>query len=269
MIKVYILENPEIKNWKKVLTSMHNNFIIKKIPEKFDKNIWINRGVKFIKSESEITEKVPVFNWTKTIQNESYYTASHPDNLGAWNFGYFNVVDVNWELETEYFIYVDGSYGRKYKTSGYSVILCTEYDPDPQAISHNNMKYKVIEFGKTPVYGINLKDYSIDENISVPATNNRAEGYAMIRALILARTLKGIVTIVSDSELWCNIITKWMNYWMKNRIVKKNPDMVNAVYKLYKSDINILHQNSHKENQTQHGFGNDMADKYAVKGAAN
>ena len=88
--------------------------------------------------------------------------------------------------------------------------------------------------------------------------------------------------IVSDSEFWINVITKWTNSWIKKFIIceKKNLDLIILInyymHNLYDNGIEIVfqHVNGHadKNKEKELNFyekGNIMADKLANLGHKN
>lgn len=86
------------------------------------------------------------------------------------------------------------------------------------------------------------------------------------------------VLIVSDSQFWIDLITKWMNNWISKRILvdKKNLDIIIMIYNMLSlySDNNIKlcfqHVEGHKdkkekeENLNVYYKGNILADKLAT-----
>jgi hypothetical protein len=148
-------------------------------------------------------------------------------------------------------------------------------------------------------------------------TNIRAEGYAILYVLILFKLLlvdnceinnsndiinllnkhhlfpfesfKDEITlsskcetkdilIVTDSEFWINVITKWSGNWFKKNIIleKKNSDLVLYILYYYHSllnnniNVDFQHVKGHADNKkpkfyTYFEAGNIEADKLAVK----
>ncbi len=86
------------------------------------------------------------------------------------------------------------------------------------------------------------------------------------------------IHIITDSEFWINVITKWMPNWIKKKILlsKKNPDILLYLY-YYTSflndngiDVKYIHVKSHQtKNRTYHADGNDVADVLATSSANN
>ena len=149
-------------------------------------------------------------------------------------------------------------------------------------------------------------------------TNIRAEGYAILYSLVYIKLLtidkystkqsiidnfkldkltnikkdinsvdfklksRNKYLIVSDSEFWINVITKWTNSWIKKFIIceKKNLDLIILInyymHNLYDNGIEIVfqHVNGHadKNKEKELNFyekGNIMADKLANLGHKN
>jgi ribonuclease HI len=92
------------------------------------------------------------------------------------------------------------------------------------------------------------------------STNNRMEGMAILAALAIVDT--GPLTIITDSMLWVNILTKWASNWEKRGFTKiKNPDIVIPAFRLFRaSDAKIEWVAGHSGNA-----GNSDADYWANK----
>jgi ribonuclease HI len=96
------------------------------------------------------------------------------------------------------------------------------------------------------------------------STNIRMEGKALTAALKDAAGEKCV--IITDSEFWMNVLTKWAPAWERNGWRKKggeikNLDIVREIYPLYKSSQATLqwtrgHVGTH---------GNELADEWANK----
>lgn len=96
------------------------------------------------------------------------------------------------------------------------------------------------------------------------STNIRMEGKALIAALKLAGNEE--VEILTDSEFWINVITKWAPGWEAKGWKKKggeikNLDIVQEVYELYQ-DANTTLTWTRGHIGT---VGNEHADEWASK----
>jgi len=96
------------------------------------------------------------------------------------------------------------------------------------------------------------------------STNIRMEGKAMIAALTDAGNSE--CEIISDSQFWINVITKWAasweaDGWTKKKSEIKNLDIVQEVYELYKqSNAKLIWVRGHEGN-----VNNELADVWANK----
>ena len=162
---------------------------------------------------------------------------------------------------------------------------------------------------------LSLTDFN--QTMELEVTNIRAEGYAILYVLIifklilidkvkisdtnkLIKTLDNYtifsnnnfkqeiklcnncdskdILIVTDSEFWINVITKWSPKWFNKDIIleKKNPDLVLYVMYYYhlllknKINVDFKHVKGHAEKKkvqyyTYYEAGNIEADKLAVQ----
>lgn len=95
------------------------------------------------------------------------------------------------------------------------------------------------------------------------SSNIRMEGRAIIEAL---KDSEGEpCLILTDSEFWINVITKWAVGWERRRWTKKggeikNLDMVQEAHHLYQeSDAVLVWVKAHNDNP-----GNELADHWAT-----
>ena len=96
------------------------------------------------------------------------------------------------------------------------------------------------------------------------STNIRMEAMALIAAYKLAEPGDEIMT---DSELWVNVVTKWAPTWKANGWTKKtgpikNLELVQELYELFvsKPDVNLKWTRGHVGTE-----GNELADEWANK----
>lgn len=176
----------------------------------------------------------------------------------AWN------VKFNWNPDIEVRIFTDGSATlQKPKNGGHAMyVMEGQYDG-------------MIKYGRTPDIDINGDPCAI--------TNNRGEGLAIINAMefVKINDIRYPVEIVTDSQLYINIITKWMYEWYNlspTFTIKKdggliaNKDIVETLYNLRRANITFRHVNSHRtapENKDSLEYllwyGNNVVDQYAKK----
>ncbi len=95
-------------------------------------------------------------------------------------------------------------------------------------------------------------------------TNIRMEAMALIAAYKIAETGDQIMT---DSEFWVNVVTKWADGWRKNGWTKKsgpikNLELVKELFELYetKPDVALTWTRGHVGTE-----GNELADEWANK----
>lgn len=121
--------------------------------------------------------------------------------------------------------------------------------------------------------GIYFKDKEIRVSEKLPGkeqTNNRAELYAVLRALELCNDNVSTLEIRSDSEYVINIFERWIEGWKKRNWEKrkgeiKNKDLIKKIDKLICDRVGkvfFIHVRAHQGEE-----GNETADKLAKKGA--
>lgn len=98
----------------------------------------------------------------------------------------------------------------------------------------------------------------------VKSSNIRMEGSALIAAMEILAGKEG--TVVTDSEFWINVLTKWAPAWEKNEWTKKNGeiknlDLVKKAYMLYKiGNVKLKWTRGHVGTKM-----NEVADEWANK----
>ena len=111
--------------------------------------------------------------------------------------------------------------------------------------------FAVIEDGRPVALGSELK-----------SSNIRMEGCALIAAMEMLAGEKG--EVVTDSEFWVNVLTKWapkweLNGWKKKSGEIKNLDLVKKAYALYKlGNVKLKWTRGHAGTNM-----NEMADEWA------
>lgn len=114
--------------------------------------------------------------------------------------------------------------------------------------------------------------YNISEKIKGKQTNQRAELYAILKALqlIIIKNYTNII-IYTDSQYSINCITKWVKNWVKNEWHDKNhkpvknKDLIEPIYNICKINSHIIfkHILAHTNKQDEHSLGNSKADLLA------
>lgn len=99
------------------------------------------------------------------------------------------------------------------------------------------------------------------------STNIRMEAQALIAAYKLAESGDEILT---DSEFWVNVVTKWAPGWQKNGWTKKsgpikNLELVKELYALYAEKPGVKLQWTRGHVGTE---GNELADQWANRARA-
>ena len=118
---------------------------------------------------------------------------------------------------------------------------------------------------------------NISEKFTTRPSNQRAELYAIIRAILLLtpteiKTKKNI--IYTDSMYSINCVERWCKNWIKNgwqtknKKTVKNQDLIKQLYILVnKNKIYLNHIKAHTGKSDIHSIGNSIADKLALNGA--
>ena len=115
-------------------------------------------------------------------------------------------------------------------------------------------------------------DFTISEKLIGLPTNQRAELYAILKALLAIDILNyKNINIYTDSMYSINCITKWVKGWKKNgwkdskKKDVKNKDLIDNIDKIYSkyNHIHFNHVQSHTNKTDIHSICNDKADKLA------
>jgi len=104
-----------------------------------------------------------------------------------------------------------------------------------------------------------------DEN---KVTNQRAELYAILKALRITKEITNHIIIFTDSEYSINCVMRWFASWVSRNIVdeKKNVDLIRPIHQYYRAtNFEFRHIRSHTGLQDEHSLGNEMADKLATQ----
>ena len=99
------------------------------------------------------------------------------------------------------------------------------------------------------------------------STNIRMEAMALIAAYKIAGPGDKIMT---DSEFWVNVVTKWAAGWQSNGWTKKsgpikNLELVKELYELYLNNPDVILEWTRGHVGTE---GNELADEWANKARA-
>lgn len=99
------------------------------------------------------------------------------------------------------------------------------------------------------------------------STNIRMEAMALIAAYKIAEPGDKIMT---DSEFWVNVVTKWAAGWQSNGWTKKsgpikNLELVKELYELYLNNPDVILEWTRGHVGTE---GNELADEWANKARA-
>ena len=118
---------------------------------------------------------------------------------------------------------------------------------------------------------------NISDKFTTRPSNQRAELYAIIRAILLLtpteiKTKK--IIIYTDSMYSINCVGRWCKNWIKNgwktknKKDVKNQDLIKTLYILAKKNrVNLTHIKAHTGKNDIHSIGNSVADKLALAGA--
>lgn len=248
----------------------------------------------------------------KRLENLEKYIKK--DEFDIDNFE--NTNEVNIDIY-KYVIFTDGACSKKIpnkpKNGGFGIYI---KDKTIIEILKEFKLYKKCNTDKFTINTETLDKQDFNNEYLYEITNIRAEGYAILYTLIIFKYLlidknkqdkqellnylnnmtifpynnfkekitisnnpiTNDILIITDSEFWINVITKWsVNWFYKNTICnKKNIDLVLYILYYYhlllKNDINVefLHINGHAERKgvncySYNEIGNMEADKLAVK----
>jgi ribonuclease HI len=128
------------------------------------------------------------------------------------------------------------------------------------------------------VYFPNKELADISEKFTLkPITHQRAELYAIYKALVKATRMKvKSIMIYSDSEYSIKSVTLWINNWKKNGWKTtagqpvKNLDIIKPIDEMitsFKGTIKFQHVSAHTKGTDKLSICNDVADALAKRGA--
>lgn len=114
-----------------------------------------------------------------------------------------------------------------------------------------------------------------------PITNNRAELYAILKAIILTNKIDNQrmltngtrikkLTIYSDSEYSVKTFNEWLPKWLKSGKEYMNSDIINETMDHMKNvsfKIVLIHVRAHTGKNDPHSIANAIVDELAKKGA--
>jgi ribonuclease HI len=114
-----------------------------------------------------------------------------------------------------------------------------------------------------------------------PITNNRAELYAILKAIIITniidnkRKLGNLprinkLTIYSDSEYSVKTYNEWLPKWLKTKKEYMNADIIDETMEHMKNasfKIVLIHIRAHTGKNDPHSLANEIVDDLAKKGA--
>lgn len=114
-----------------------------------------------------------------------------------------------------------------------------------------------------------------------PITNNRAELYAILKAIIITniidnkRKLGNLprinkLTIYSDSEYSVKTYNEWLPKWLKTKKEYMNADIIDETMEHMKNasfKIVLVHIRAHTGKKDTHSIANEIVDELAKKGA--
>ena len=114
-----------------------------------------------------------------------------------------------------------------------------------------------------------------------PITNNRAELYAILKAIIISNIINTerikknqeqikVVNIYSDSEYSIKTFNIWLAKWKISKKNYLNADIINEIDDHIKNSsfkINFIHIRAHTNKTDEHSIANNIVDELAKKGA--
>lgn len=150
------------------------------------------------------------------------------------------------------------------KTSGKVLYIYTD-----GACVNNGKKNAKAGIG---VYSENI--FNISERVVGHQTNQRAELYAILKALQLTDINEyDSIHLYTDSMYSINCLTKWIYKWINNSWLDfkkkpvKNKDIILQIYNILynRTNIHLHHVYSHTNKTDIHSLGNSKADDLARK----
>jgi len=201
--------------------------------------------------------KAPIFIWGRLELNCPQALHAKAPHEG-WQCDHFCLVPIDWDTGLMR-MYTDGACsdnGKKNAKAGWAVVI----DHYMTRAYYGNLPHAQITFDEK---------ISFDQSVNIPATNNRAEMFAILFALYKAHQEGCRALIITDSNFTINVLTKWLKSWDRNGVIddKKNPDILRCFLSIWKKvEFQFIHQNSHTNESSQNADGNRLADEYAVKG---
>ncbi len=114
-----------------------------------------------------------------------------------------------------------------------------------------------------------------------PITNNRAELYAILKAIIITNIIDNKrmlgnfsrinkLTIYSDSEYSVKTYNEWLPKWLKTKKEYMNADIIDETMEHMKNasfKIVLVHIRAHTGKNDPHSLANEIVDELAKKGA--
>ena len=114
-----------------------------------------------------------------------------------------------------------------------------------------------------------------------PITNNRAELYAILKAIIITNIIDNKrklgnfsrinkLTIYSDSEYSVKTYNEWLSKWLKTKKEYMNADIIDETMEHMKNasfKIVLVHIRAHTGKNDPHSLANEIVDELAKKGA--
>ncbi len=228
------------------------------------KNIWKDYMIKLINNISLIgkRKKIIFFLWGNNAKSFKQYIHescdvleySHPSPLSGISFTYCSnfieanniliksgITPINWNIETEL-----TEVEKQFNMSSDVQVVFTDGSCYP------NKLCKEAKAGYSVVFALGTMEntilYGSINNTVYYASNQRAEGIAIYKALKYLQNNGNKwnkLIIVTDSEFWINMYSKYMPSWAKETEYKKFKEKAN-------SDITINMWNTYKELVNEH-----------------
>lgn len=133
----------------------------------------------------------------------------------------------------------------------------TEYDGVQYIFTDGSYKKSTNKAGSGIYFGVK---YPVSITLPDGFTNNQAELigilYAMNQVMLNIDKITKPIVIISDSMYSINSVTKWMATWAKNNWLKANgesilnPEIIQAIYKLWNQIQQIIKQKNKQKQQT-------------------
>ena len=274
---------------KKYIPDNKIDNIIKKINKKYMSKKELNKDISKLISEDINNNELSITNTTNNYDIVIYTDGATSGNGKSNANAGFGIYVEKFTDNKSYKI------NRKFHNVvfNYNTTNYTNKEPD-KSLRYNATNIRAE--GYAILYSLHIvKNKLIDNHNIIPDLNNKLYdttnlypyddyNFTYLSGIEINNEIKYSVIINTDSEFWIKVITKWMDNWVKKKIVfeKKNIDLLIYIYYisniLKKNNIDVIynhvkgHAKNTKKNKkdfTEQEMGIFIADKCAVEAKTN